>query len=327
MQINVSFDSSVANAPAGFVAAVNYVVNYYDTLFTNNVTVNINVGYGEIAGQTMAAGALGATSVSYAGESYTSVVNALQADRLLAEGAPGATALPATSPLSGSLFMPQAEAQALGLTTAVSTSYVGFSSSLPFSYTPNATPASNQYYFVGVVEHEFSEALGRVSLISDQPSYYSPMDLDRYSAPGVRGVTAGGSGSTAYFSVDNGVTNLGTWNNNPSNGDLGDWYPSGPAAAGNDAFNDYTNPGAINLVSANDITLMQALGWTTQTTQPSGSVGVTANATAAVQGGAAITLLTGAPSRSRATRSPSTACRTVRWATASRRVGMPPRAR
>src|SRR5438874_4145155 len=291
MQINVSFDSSVANAPAGFVAAVNYVVNYYDTLFTNNVTVNINVGYGEIAGQTMASGALGATSVSYAGESYTSVVNALQA-----EGAPGATALPSTSPLSGSLFMPQAEAQALGLTTAVSTSYVGFSSSSPFSYTPNATPASNQFYFVGVVEHEFSEALGRVSLINDQPSFYSPMDLYRYSAPGVRDVAAGGSGSSAYFSVDNGVTNLGTWNNNPSNGDLGDWYPSGPAAGGNDAFNDYTNPAAINLVSANDITLMQALGWTTQTTQPSGSVGVTANATAAVQGGAAITLLTGAPS-------------------------------
>src|SRR5437764_4100804 len=99
MQINVSFDSSVANAPAGFVAAVNYVVNYYDTLFTNNVTVNINVGYGEIAGQTMASGALGATSVSYAGESYTSVVNALQAEgeTEVAPSAPDAMVWPAIS--------------------------------------------------------------------------------------------------------------------------------------------------------------------------------------------------------------------------------------
>ena len=46
--------------------------------------------------------------------------------------------------------MVQAEAQALGLTTAISTGYVGFSSSLPFSYTANATPSANQYYFVGV---------------------------------------------------------------------------------------------------------------------------------------------------------------------------------
>ena len=188
-----------------------------------------------------------------------------------------------------------AEAQALGLTSAVSTSYVGFSSSAPFSYTANATPASNLYYFIGVVEHEFSEVLGRTSMVNGQPSYYDPMDLYRYSAPGVRDTAAGGSGSTAYFSINNGVTNLGTWNNNPSNGDLGDWYPSGPAAGGYDAFNDYSNPGVINVLSANDITLMEALGWTTQATQPSGSVVVTANATAALQGGAAVTLLSSAP--------------------------------
>ena len=49
-----------------------------------------------------------------------------------------------------------------------------------FSYTPNATPSSNQYYFVGVVEHEIAEDLGRVSLIDGQPSYYSTIDLFRY---------------------------------------------------------------------------------------------------------------------------------------------------
>ena len=291
MQINVTFDSSVANAPTGFVAAINYVVSYYDSLFTNNVTIDLNVGYGEVAGQTLASNALGESyAPQYVAESYSSVVSALQA-----QGAPGASTLPSTSPLSGTLYMVQAEAQALGLTTAVSTSYVGFSSSLPFSYTANATPASNQYYFISVAEHEISEVMGRVSLINDQPNYYSPMDLYRYTAAGVRDTAAGGSGSTAYFSVNNGVTNLGTWNNNPSNGDLGDWYPSGPAPGGLDSFNDYSSPGGIDVVSANDITLMQALGWTTQTTQPSGSIVVSANATAALQGGAPVTLLTSAP--------------------------------
>lgn len=43
MNLVVSFDQSVGNLPAGFVAAVNYVVNYFDQLFTNPVTVNIAV--------------------------------------------------------------------------------------------------------------------------------------------------------------------------------------------------------------------------------------------------------------------------------------------
>ena len=157
--------------------------------------------------------------------------------------------------------MTEAEAQALGPTSAVSTSYVGFSNSLPFSYAVNSTPSSGYYYFVGVVEHEFTEDMGRVSLLDYQPYDYSPMDLFRYSSAGQRDLNTGGRGSTAYFSIDGGNTNLGTWNNNPNNGDLGDWYPSGPASGGYDAFNDYSDPGVINTVSPSDITLMAALGW------------------------------------------------------------------
>jgi hypothetical protein len=257
LQINVTFDQDENSLPAGFVAAIDFVVNYYDSLFTNNVTINIHVGYGEVAGQTLGSNALGESYAPlYVPASYSSVRNAL-----LAEGAPGASSLLASSPLPGSLYMPQAEAQALGLTASVSTSYVGFSSTAPFSYTPNATPASYQYYFIGVVEHEISEDMGRVSLLDQQPSFYSPMDVFRYSSPGVHDLSTGGSGSTAYFSTDNGVTNLGTWNNSTANGDLGDWYPSGPAAGGHDAFNDASSPGVINVVSPGDITLMNALGW------------------------------------------------------------------
>ena len=59
MNLVVSFDQSVGGLPAGFVTAVNYVVNYFDQLFTNPVTVNIAVGYGEIDGFTLASNALG----------------------------------------------------------------------------------------------------------------------------------------------------------------------------------------------------------------------------------------------------------------------------
>jgi hypothetical protein len=273
MQINVSFDQNQTSLPAGFMTAINYVVNYFDSLFTNNVAINVDIGYGEIAGQSLGSNALGESSASYIQESYGAVKSALQA-----RGAPGSASLPSTSPLAGSLYMPEAEAQALGLTSAVSTSYIGFSSTFPFSYAANATPASNQYYFIGVFEHEITEDMGRASLLDDQPSDYSPMDLFRYSSPGVRDLSSGGNGSTAYFSTDNGATNLGSWNNNPSNGDLGDWYPSGPAAGGKDAFNDYSNSGVINTISANDITLMRDLGWTTNQPPVITSSNVTATA-------------------------------------------------
>ena len=143
---------------------------------------------------------------------------------------------------------------------------VYFTSLYPFSYSQTATPPSNEYYFIGVLEHEITEVMGRVSLLNQ--GSYSPIDLYRYSASGVRDLTTGGSGSTAYFSIDNGATNLGTWNNQPSNGDLADWYPQGPASGGNDAFNDYSNSGVINAMSSADITLMEAIGWTTTSGPP-----------------------------------------------------------
>jgi hypothetical protein len=249
---------------------VQAAVLYLDSEFTNPITLTIDVGYGEIDGQSLGQGDLGESEASqYVSESYGAVRNAL-----LAENAPGSSTLPAGSPLSGTLYMSQAEAKALGLPQNNDSidGYVGFSSqSGIFSYANGTTPPANEYYFIGVVEHEITEDMGRVSLLDEQPYDYSPIDLFRYSSSGVRDLSTGGSGSTAYFSINNGSTNLGTWNNNPSNGDLADWYPSGPAPGGNDAFNDYSSPGVVGVVSSDDTTLMEALGWTTA---PSGTLSV-----------------------------------------------------
>ncbi len=264
MQIDVNYDQNPNTLPAGFVSDVDYVVQTFDALFTNNVTFTVDIGYGEIDGQALAPQALGESeATNYYAESYSSVKNAL-----VAENAPGAPTLPSSSPLSGTLYLSQGEATALGLypNNGSLEGYVGFNSTANiFSYGINTTPPAGEYYFVGVLEHELTEDMGRVSLLDGQPSYYGMMDLYRYSSPGVRDLQVGanGSGSTAYFSIDDGNTNLGSWNNDPTNGDLGDWYPSGPASGGYDAFNDYSYPGVVNALSNNDITLMEGLGWTT----------------------------------------------------------------
>ncbi len=266
MNIDVSFDQSTSSLPSGFVAAVDYVVEYFDALFTNPVTINIDVGYGEIDSSRLGRDDLGESyAPQYDQESYSSVRTILQS-----QGAPGSSTLPSSSPPSGDLRMSQAEAQALGLTSAISTSYVGFSSTLPFSYAVNSKPSSREYYFVGIVEHEFTEDMGRVSLLNDQPRSYAPIDLFRYSAPGVRDLTTGSKRSTAYFSINDGDTDLGTWNNNTKNGDLADWYGKHIPNGGNDAFNDYSDPGVVNAFSSSDLTLMQSLGWTTAGDPPGG---------------------------------------------------------
>ena len=275
-----------------FYTAVNYVVNYFDHLIANNVTINLNISYGSILDpysniySTLSSGNLGESYTNNEEpEAYTAVRNVLQG-----ENAPGAGALPASSPVSGFLFMGSAEAKALGLLGATTTldGTVGVSASVPWDFTPNTTPTTNQYYFVGLLEHEITEAMGRLSYL-DIPGDYGVADLYRYSAPGVRDDTPGGRGGTAYFSIDNGTTNLGSWNNQISNGDLADWYPQGPAIGGNDAFNDYSNPDAINLMSASDLTLMAALGWTIA---PLPTVSVTSFTVAAHQAVAASSFLT-----------------------------------
>jgi VCBS repeat-containing protein len=291
MQVNIIYDQSVGSLPAGFVAAVNYVVNYFDTTFTNAVTVNIDLGYGEVAGQSLGSGALGESETYFDSFSYTQVVNALKANQpSLTQQAAYAT-LPGSTPLSGgTMWVSTAEQKALGLLAGNNSAidgYIGLSSTYPFSYAANTTPAAGQYYFEGVLAHELSEVLGRSSMLGQGlggTTSYTAMDLFRYSAPGTRQL---GTGGPAYFSINNGTTNLDSWNTNPG-GDLGDWAGS----AGTDSFLAFSPSGQKDWITQPDLTLMNVLGWDMAT---AGGISVTATASEAVQGGASVTLLAGAP--------------------------------
>jgi hypothetical protein len=255
LKFNFIYDPSWATAPAGAQTALNTAAAALSAAFpSKNVTISIQVGWGECAQSPLGSGDLGSSLTNYdASQSYSGLRSAL-----IAKNAPGASTLPSASPLPGIVFLAQAASKALGLYSGTVTpdGWVGFSKSVAWNFT---TAAAAGYYLIGTIEHEITEVMGRVSMVDMQPNFYGPMDLFRYSAPGVRSHAMGASGSTAYFSVDNGVTNLGSWNNNGNNGDLGDWYPSGPVA--HDACSDYSSGGVINAFSVNDIKLMQAIGW------------------------------------------------------------------
>jgi hypothetical protein len=171
--------------------------------------------------------------------------------------------------------MTRAEEKALGLFTDNSSTidgWIGFSNTALFNYDPNNRAATGKYDFVGTVEHEISEVMGRISGLSF--GGYAPIDLFRYAAPGTPQL---GTGSPSYFSLDHGTTNLNSWNNftTGDSGDLADWAPS----VGPDSFLDVAIPGVTNSVTPTDILLMQSIGWTTSPTINVTNVTVAENST------------------------------------------------
>ena len=221
--IDIDWDSSVSNAPAGFVTAVDQVVSYYESQFSNPITITIDVGYGEIDGSTVGSNDLGESESYLTSVSYSQLESALVKNADAIGDTAAAASLTATSPVNGEYWMTTAEAQALGISGASASvnGYVGFSSTLPFAYNNSSGVPAGQYDFFGAVAHEISEVMGRQMM--DGASFlgvtgYEPLDLFHYSAPGVRDFSATTAG---YFSANGGVTNLGNFNTNPD-GDFGD---------------------------------------------------------------------------------------------------------
>jgi hypothetical protein len=257
--INVVYDASVANAPAGFTADVQSVVNYFESHFSNPVTITIDVGYGEVDGSSLGSGALGESITYFDPVSYAQLHSTLAANLNANGNSAAAATLPATSPVSGQWWVSTAEAEALGITSASNNpdGYVGFSSTANiFAYNDTNGVPSNQYDFTAVVAHEISEVMGRQMFDGTNAfgtgASYDPLDLFHYSASGVRDFT----GYTGYASADGGKTSLDAFNT-IRGGDLADWASS----AGNDAFDAFSNPGVVNAVTASDLTELNLLGW------------------------------------------------------------------
>jgi hypothetical protein len=255
LTINITWDSSVANAPAAFKSVVESVVQFYESEFSNPVTLNINVGWGEVDG-TPVTTALGESESYLESFSYSQIVSALAQNASSNAQVSAVNSLPSSAPTGNNYYLTLAEATALGLVTGTTTvdGSVGFTSTLPFSYSTSNSGIvpSGDYDLYGVVAHELSEVMGRISLFN-WANASSAMDLFRYTA---NGVLANAGTQTAYFSDNGGATNLNPFNSSPS-GDFGDLS----SGAGNNAFDAFSTSGVIDAVTSNDLTMMNVLGY------------------------------------------------------------------
>src|SRR5262249_43962992 len=149
----ITYDTSVNSAPTGFTQAVTYVANYYASVFSDPITINLNIGWGEVAGQPLGS-ALGESETYLVGVTYSQLRSALQTDAKTANDNSAVASLPTNNPLGGTLFVTTADARALGL-AANSTvdGYVGFSSSVSYTFDSNNRSVSGAFDFIGVAEH------------------------------------------------------------------------------------------------------------------------------------------------------------------------------
>ncbi len=263
---NLIWDESVDLAPVGFREAVQYAAHFFDSLITSPITVNVEIGYGEVRDVAMQAGNIGETQINTGlMRSFTDYKAALAAHNTSADIQSALNTM--TDPGTGkSLFVAGAQAKALGLLAADAPALdaaVGFSADpnrTLFTYDPNNRAVDGKYDFIGLAQHELSHALGRLSYTWTTTGF----DLYRYAAPTVR-ATAGPTAS--YFSIDGGTTNLAAFS---TTGHYDDWS----STMGNDALNAYQRSGVQNNFSATDVRLLNVLGYAISTPPVAASGGV-----------------------------------------------------
>jgi hypothetical protein len=275
LQIDLVWDSSVANAPKGFVQSIIDAAQYFTTLFSNHEVIKIDVGYGEIAGSPMSPSALGESESYGYLTNYATVTAALSHDGFVFSAS--------NEPTNSQFFLTSAEAKALGLANPTSglDGYIGFSTLSGTGYSwnlaaslagSNTGTASNQFDLQSVAFHEISEVMGRIGMdgaFINGKATDTPLDLFKFQSTGLLDLAPNGG----YFSNNDGVTHLGTFNNASLNGgDVADWasrtsptqshtvgLPSGTNVM--DAYDAFIFPGYNGDLSQSDILELAALGY------------------------------------------------------------------
>ncbi len=288
LQFDLIWDSSVANAPTGFTQAIIDAAKYYTTLFSNKEVINIDVGYGEIAGGQLAASDVGESASFIYLTDYQTVTTALSND--------GFSFSAANEPTNSPFLITSADAKTMGLVDPVANldGYIGFGTlnGTPYSWNMSATTKGlntgtgpNQLDLQAAAEHEISEVMGRLGVegyatVNGAPAY-TPLDLFNYQSRGTLALSANGG----YFSVDDGRTGLGLFNDAAVNGgDIGDWASNtsitqsdtlGVPWRSYDAYDAFAYPGYNGQVSLSDIVEDAALGYTFKPS--AGAVGLLGN--------------------------------------------------
>jgi hypothetical protein len=243
-----NFGANATAAKASWIAAS----KVFTDAFTDDIHINITVD------AVTTPGTFGRSFPNFLSISYADLFDRVSAyastqNDAIAIG-PGGS-MTATDPTNGlgtwALARPQAKA--LGSIPDDMSDDGGTTFGAQNAFTFSGQIATGTSDFQGVAAHEIAEVMGRVGL-SGGNNMFSLIDNFAYTGAGTKALRGGAAN---FFSIDNGTTLLKQFNDNSVNHlDTRDW-----AGGTNDAFNQFSNGGVVNPVSAVDLQLMDVIGY------------------------------------------------------------------
>lgn len=261
-----------SNMSASSKAVINSAIAFYQATYSDPVTVTIAF--------TNTNSGLGGSATYLFGTTYGDLSSAMFADRTTTDDNIANITPSSTNPVAAGALMAlsTANGRALGYNTfgdagtqidpSCSASVIDACIFINLAITNDAeVGASGGYNLISVAEHEIDEVLGLGSALGAggnslaDGGYVRVQDLFRWSAVGTRSFTesACGSEGTAYFSIDNGVTNLDGFNNCNNGGDYGDWVTHTPTQV-QDAFTNNSGNPSLTYTSA-EARALDVIGW------------------------------------------------------------------
>jgi hypothetical protein len=242
-----------------FLADEQTAINILQSTFTDNISVVYDVGFGSYRGQIMQ-DQLISEADSNSAAVFTLTYSQLRQD-LLTFGQPGyfnAANLPASTSLNGrtNFWISSSVGACFGLFTNLTDGFVGIG--------VNFKPGPER---ISAFLHELGHAMGRVpeNLVFNNVTYFSALDLVRFTQPGVRLFDGSNpNGTFAYFSLDGGATQIAEWG---QDSDVSDFRTGFPFA--NDPFNE--SVGTLAQLTNADILVTEALGFKTVPPAPPGN--------------------------------------------------------
>jgi hypothetical protein len=269
LTINLTFDTDANLTAAGLSAAditnmkaaCSSAATQFTSRYTDPINVNIKVtaspGTSDLGSSTTFFDSVSSYNnlrAAFAGDSKT-------ADDATTVGAGGSLPSGADPIATAHLYnVTRAQAKALGLRAddMQNDGTFNFGGGQKWTYDPNNRQVAGKFDFIGVAIHEYSEIMGRNSIMAD-PKYdpttpnYCAFDLFHYTGAGVRGLNSGPGRS---FSFNNGTSLLIAFNDGGNGGDLQDW--AGPAP---DSFNAAGPPNEQDDMTPVDLQTMDVIGY------------------------------------------------------------------
>jgi hypothetical protein len=274
LNINLTFDTDANLMAAGLTAsditamkaACSSAAAQFTSRYSDPINVNIKV--------TASPGTsdLGSSRTFFdAVDSYNNLQAAFAGDSKTADdattvgngGSLRAGADPITTPHMYNVTRAQAKALGLRPDDMQNDGTFNFGGGQAWTYDPNNRKVAGKFDFIGVAMHEYSEIMGRNSIMAD-PQFdpgtpnYCAYDLFHYTGAGTRGLNSGPGRS---FSFNNGTSLLIAFNDGGNGGDLQDW--AGPAP---DSFNAFGPPNEQDDMTPVDLQVMDVIGYDRGTT-------------------------------------------------------------